>query len=259
MPVVPGSDGADRHEAEALELAERIGFPVLIKAVAGGGGRGMTVVARRRPSSREACAHGPQRGPGRLRRRPRLSREVSRPAAPHRDPAARRRPAATSSIWASATARCSAATRRWSRRRPRRCSTPRRASALGGVVADAPCASSAIASVGTVEFLYEDGEFYFIEMNTRAAGRASGDRAGHRHRSRARADQDRRRPAAELHAEGRPLPGPRDRVPDQRRGPAHAAADARQGGGVPRPGRARACGSIRRSTPATRCRPTTTA
>ncbi|MBN2057666.1 MAG: acetyl-CoA carboxylase biotin carboxylase subunit [Candidatus Saganbacteria bacterium] len=41
VPVVPGSDGLIKDEAEAIKLAEKIGFPVLIKATAGGGGRGM--------------------------------------------------------------------------------------------------------------------------------------------------------------------------------------------------------------------------
>ncbi|HNP71215.1 MAG TPA: acetyl-CoA carboxylase biotin carboxylase subunit [Kouleothrix sp.] len=44
MPVIPGSDGALRSVDEASELAREIGFPVLLKAVAGGGGRGMRVV-----------------------------------------------------------------------------------------------------------------------------------------------------------------------------------------------------------------------
>jgi acetyl-CoA carboxylase biotin carboxylase subunit len=41
--VVPGSDGALQSEAEAIEAAEQIGFPVLIKAAAGGGGRGIRI------------------------------------------------------------------------------------------------------------------------------------------------------------------------------------------------------------------------
>src|SRR5262245_4862177 len=43
IPVVPGSDGPVRDEAEAKKLADSIGYPVLIKATAGGGGRGMKV------------------------------------------------------------------------------------------------------------------------------------------------------------------------------------------------------------------------
>jgi acetyl-CoA carboxylase biotin carboxylase subunit len=43
VPVVPGSDGLIEADAEALRLAHAIGFPVLIKAAAGGGGRGMRV------------------------------------------------------------------------------------------------------------------------------------------------------------------------------------------------------------------------
>ncbi len=49
VPVVPGSDGAVETAAQAREIAERIGFPVLLKAAAGGGGRGM----RRAFSARE--------------------------------------------------------------------------------------------------------------------------------------------------------------------------------------------------------------
>ena len=40
-PVVPGSPGVVENEAEALEVAEALGYPVLLKAVAGGGGRGI--------------------------------------------------------------------------------------------------------------------------------------------------------------------------------------------------------------------------
>src|SRR5580704_15061100 len=43
LPVVPGTDAAVEDPEEALAAAEAIGFPVLIKAAAGGGGRGMKV------------------------------------------------------------------------------------------------------------------------------------------------------------------------------------------------------------------------
>ena len=43
VPTVPGSDGALEDEKEAIELCEKIGYPVIIKAAAGGGGRGMRV------------------------------------------------------------------------------------------------------------------------------------------------------------------------------------------------------------------------
>jgi geranyl-CoA carboxylase alpha subunit len=45
VPVVPGYQGADQSDAVMLSEASRIGFPVMIKAVAGGGGRGMRLVA----------------------------------------------------------------------------------------------------------------------------------------------------------------------------------------------------------------------
>ncbi len=45
VPVVPGSDGLITDEAQAIQTAREIGFPVLIKATAGGGGRGMRVAS----------------------------------------------------------------------------------------------------------------------------------------------------------------------------------------------------------------------
>ena len=44
VPVIPGSDGGVQNEKEALELAQEIGYPVMLKAAAGGGGRGMRIV-----------------------------------------------------------------------------------------------------------------------------------------------------------------------------------------------------------------------
>jgi acetyl-CoA carboxylase biotin carboxylase subunit len=46
LPVVPGSDGIVENEAEAAKAAKRVGYPLIIKASAGGGGRGMRVVRK---------------------------------------------------------------------------------------------------------------------------------------------------------------------------------------------------------------------
>ncbi len=47
VPITPGSDGVVKNVAEAQEVAEAVGYPVILKAVAGGGGRGMRVVNSR--------------------------------------------------------------------------------------------------------------------------------------------------------------------------------------------------------------------
>ena len=43
VPIIPGSDGPIEDESQAVKIAQKIGFPVIIKAVAGGGGRGMRI------------------------------------------------------------------------------------------------------------------------------------------------------------------------------------------------------------------------
>lgn len=43
VPIVPGSDGVIESESEAIRVAKKIGYPVIIKAVSGGGGRGMRI------------------------------------------------------------------------------------------------------------------------------------------------------------------------------------------------------------------------
>lgn len=55
VPTVPGSEGPVDNEKDALEIAKEIGFPVIIKAVAGGGGKGMRV-AHNAPSFQKELA-----------------------------------------------------------------------------------------------------------------------------------------------------------------------------------------------------------
>ena len=68
VPVVPGSDGPIENEADAIKLANKIGYPIIIKAAAGGGGRGMRVV-HNDISFRTAFTSAQDRGRSRVQKR----------------------------------------------------------------------------------------------------------------------------------------------------------------------------------------------
>ncbi len=164
IPVVPGSDGGVATSEEAMAAAEAIGYPVLIKAAAGGGGRGMKV-AQDRESLAEAVSTAQAEalaafGDGavymeRYLQRPRhIELQVIADSFGNvrhlgeRDCSLQRRhqkvleEAPSPAIDAEARAR------------------------IGATVVEA-IARIGYLGVGTIEFLYEDGEFFFIEMNTR--------------------------------------------------------------------------------------------
>ena len=92
VPVVPGSDGRvdDPEHAKAIALA--IGFPVMIKAAAGGGGRGIRI-AHDMAEFETLMPQASRRGEGSLRRRRALHRKGDREGAPHRGADPGRRPA----------------------------------------------------------------------------------------------------------------------------------------------------------------------
>ena len=75
VPIIPGVDHAMKTTEEAIEVARKVGYPVMLKASNGGGGRGMRIV-----NSEEEMAKGVQGGHRRvqegLRRRPGLHREI---------------------------------------------------------------------------------------------------------------------------------------------------------------------------------------
>jgi acetyl-CoA carboxylase biotin carboxylase subunit len=164
IPVVPGSDGAVTTEEEAFAAAREIGFPVLIKAAAGGGGRGMKV-ARTEEDLAEAvstaraeakAAFGDDaiymerylQGPRHIELQVIADRFGNVCHLGERDCSLQRRhqkvleEAPSPVIDAAARAK------------------------IGNVVVEA-IRRIGYLGVGTIEFLYENGEFFFIEMNTR--------------------------------------------------------------------------------------------
>jgi acetyl-CoA carboxylase biotin carboxylase subunit len=164
IPVVPGSDGALTSEAEARDAAERIGFPVLIKAAAGGGGRGMKVartreelpVALATARSEAMAAFGDDAVY--------LERYLSTP-----------RHIEVQVIADSFGAVCHLGERDCSLQRrhqkvmeeaPSPAIDAAVRAKIGKTVTEA-IAKLGYLGVGTIEFLYENGEFFFIEMNTR--------------------------------------------------------------------------------------------
>ncbi|MGZ3216280.1 acetyl-CoA carboxylase biotin carboxylase subunit [Paracoccus sp. T5] len=164
VPCVPGSDGGVNEVDEAKRVAAAIGYPVIIKATAGGGGRGMKVaqdetgleVAFRTARAEAKAAFGnPDVYIEKYLQRPRhIEIQVfgdGKGRAVHlgeRDCSLQRR---HQKVLEEA---------------PGPVITAEERARIGKVCADA-VAKIGYSGAGTIEFLYEDGEFYFIEMNTR--------------------------------------------------------------------------------------------
>ena len=163
IPVVPGSDGALNSEAEAVAAADAIGYPVLIKASSGGGGRGMKVAKTR---DEVAEAYATARGEAKAAfgdDAVYMERYLSTP-----------RHIELQVVADSFGAVCHLGERDCSLQRRHQkmmeeAPSPAIDSAarakIGKVVVDA-VKSIGYLGVGTIEFLYENGEFFFIEMNT---------------------------------------------------------------------------------------------
>ena len=164
VPCVPGSDGGVPTLEDAMRVGEEIGYPVIIKATAGGGGRGMKLAktaAEMETAFRTARAEGKaafgndevyiEKYLGEPRH---IEIQVfgdGKGNAVHlgeRDCSLQRR---HQKVFEEAPGPAIDAETR---------------AKIGKVCADAVAAINYIGA-GTIEFLYENGEFYFIEMNTR--------------------------------------------------------------------------------------------
>ena len=164
IPVVPGSEGGVADLEQAKEVAGGMGYPVIIKATAGGGGRGMKVakseaeleVAFRTARSEAKAAFGNDEVYiEKYLQKPRhIEVQVfgdGKGNAVHlgeRDCSLQRR---HQKVFEEA---------------PGPSISPEERAHIGGICARA-VAEMGYSGAGTIEFLYEDGEFYFIEMNTR--------------------------------------------------------------------------------------------
>jgi len=84
VPVTPGSEGTLESPDEAAAVAAELGYPVIIKAAAGGGGKGMRIASDESRSGTHS--HGPRRGGGQFRERRGLPRALRGEASSHRVP-----------------------------------------------------------------------------------------------------------------------------------------------------------------------------
>ncbi len=144
--------------------AKRIGYPVIIEASGGGGGRGMRVVRSDAELAQSISMTKAEAKAAFNNDMVYMEKYLENPR--HIEIRYWRTVRVTLSIWQSVTAPCSVATRKWSRKRRRRAS-PRNCVATSANVARKPVWISATAERAPSEFLFENGEFYFIEMNTR--------------------------------------------------------------------------------------------
>ena len=164
VPCVPGSDGGVPDVNTAKKIGAEIGYPVIIKATAGGGGRGMKV-AKTEGEMEQAFMTARAEGKAAFGNdEVYIEKYLTTPrhieiqvfgdgkgTAVHlgeRDCSLQRR---HQKVFEEA---------------PGPCITPEERETIGKICADAVAQINYIGA-GTIEFLYENGEFYFIEMNTR--------------------------------------------------------------------------------------------
>ena len=164
IPCVPGSEGELETAKDALATAKKIGYPVLIKAASGGGGRGMKVA---RSESELEQAYSTARAEAKAAfgddavymekylDKPRHI-EIQVMCDSH------------GNVAHLGERDCSLQRRHQKvlEESPSPALNDRDREKIGGIVS-AAMKKLGYLGVGTVEFLYEDGEFYFIEMNTR--------------------------------------------------------------------------------------------
>ncbi|HYP57068.1 MAG TPA: acetyl-CoA carboxylase biotin carboxylase subunit [Beijerinckia sp.] len=164
IPCVPGSKGAITDDAEALAVAKEMGFPVLVKAAAGGGGRGMKVarsaedlpvaLSTARLEAKAAFGDDSVYLEKYLEQPRHIEIQVlgdGQGKAIHlgeRDCSLQRR---HQKVWEES---------------PSPALNQSQRPEIGEICAKA-MRELGYVGVGTIEFLYEDGKFYFIEMNTR--------------------------------------------------------------------------------------------
>ncbi|MEE8500513.1 MAG: acetyl-CoA carboxylase biotin carboxylase subunit [Kiloniellales bacterium] len=164
LPVVPGSDGAVGSAEEAAQIAERLGYPVLIKAAAGGGGRGMKLAPTQGELSEALSFARTEAKASFGYDAVYLEKFLAHP----RHIEVQILADGQGNVVHLGERDCSL------QRRHQKLVEESPSPALNAEVRDeiGRLTSEAMAhlgyqSAGTVEFLYEDGRFYFIEMNTR--------------------------------------------------------------------------------------------
>ena len=164
LPLVPGSAGAIEDVEEAKRLAREVGYPVIIKAASGGGGRGMKVVTSEEELETQMQQAGTEAKAAFGDATVYLEKYLGNPRhiefqvfgdgkgnsihLGERDCSLQRR---HQKVLEEAPSPVISAEER---------------ARMGGIVAKA-MADMGYRGAGTIEFLWEDGQFYFIEMNTR--------------------------------------------------------------------------------------------
>ena len=164
IPVVPGSDGSVDTEEDALRLAQEIGFPLIIKAASGGGGRGMKVANKLEDVAQTWAMCRSEAKAAFLDETVYMERYLSRPR--HIEVQVLGDGKGNSINLGERDCSIQRRHQKVIEEAPSPALNTAQRKQIGDIVNTA-IAKLSYRGAGTIEFLYEDGEFFFIEMNTR--------------------------------------------------------------------------------------------